>query len=132
MNFFRYICSVIKRKQYIETQNKFNSKIERKMARGRKEGSGHVVVNGRVMTTQMYKDAAVSTIKELTKGKKNVWIATSTIIEHASNKLQMDTRNAKRRAASHPLYKIMTMLTDDNKVKRRLGLRGRLEYRLNE
>lgn len=122
---FLYLCNVEKKQK---EQNKFNSKKQSIMTRGRK---GSVYVNGMVMTGERYRDAALKAIKELTK-KHDVWVSGNTIIEHASNQLKMDRINAKRKAHSHPLYRILSDLYGDNIVIRKKGLRGKYEYRLNK
>lgn len=122
---FLYLCSVGKKQK---EQNKFNSKKQSIMTRGRK---GSVYVNGMVMTGERYSEAILKTIKELTK-KPDVWVSGNTIVEHASNQLKMERINAKRKAHSHPIFKHLSELWYDGQVLRRKGLRGKYEYRLNK
>lgn len=96
------------------------------MPRGRKVGTGKVLVGGKILTTQDYKDAVINTLKEL-----KVPVTTDTIISYASAKGWVDDRYRPRKAVSHPLYKILSIMTNDDKDKRvkfSFTKRGRLQY----
>ena len=96
------------------------------MARGRKVGTGKVQVNGKILATQDYKDAVINTLKEL-----RVPVTTDTIISYASSRNWVEDRNKPRKAASHPLYKIMSIMVDEDKderVKFSFNKKGRLQY----
>ena len=99
------------------------------MARGRKPGFGSVVVGGRVMTQQDYKNAVVKSIKDLTS-RKSVWVSANTIIEYAASNLLMEPKHRKRKANSHPAYRILSEMMETNALTRRVNARGEFEYRL--
>lgn len=91
----------------------------------RKSGFGKVVLNGRVLTTNDYKMAAIRTLGEL-----STYVSTDTIISHASNRGWVEKNTRTRQANSHPMFRIMTTLTYQGVVKRRVNSRGILEYTL--
>ena len=93
----------------------------------RKVGSGNVKVNGRTITTQNYKDAAIQTLKEL-----GTWVNTDTIISYAANKGLVEPKGRNRKAHSHPMFKIMSMFTEswDSPIQFRYNHRGILEYKM--
>ena len=96
------------------------------MTKGRKPGFGKVKVGKRILTTQDYKNAVIDTLKEL-----KVPVTTDTIISYASAKGWVDDRNRPRKAVSHPLYKILSIMVDkdgDPRIKYSFTKRGRLQY----
>lgn len=86
-----------------------------------------VVVNGRVITGEDYRQAALETLKAL-----GTWVNTDTIISYASAQGWIDRRNRPRKAHSHPMFKIMSTMTGfpGAKVTYRYNSKNILEYKL--
>ena len=87
----------------------------------------NVFVNGRVITGDDYRTAALQTLQTL-----GTWVTTDTIISYASAQGWIDRRNHPRKAHSHPMYKIMSMMTGypGAKVTWRYNSKNILEYKL--
>lgn len=101
------------------------------MSKGRKVGSGKVVVNGKVMTTQSY----VNCVEQALINNGNNWMTTDQIISWGYANGLCERKNAPRRAVAHPMYKIMSMIIDnttDISIQRRLNNKGILEYQLKD
>lgn len=77
--------------------------------KGRKVGTGSVVVNGKVMTTDMYKNAVLKTLT--TTGR---WMTTPEIIAFASSMKWCEPDDwTKRKACAHPIYKCISLIMDE-------------------
>lgn len=99
----------------------------------RKAGFGKVMLTGKAeaLTQKDYKDAAVRTMEELgAKGKNGIYLDTNTIIAYASSRNWVDRPNKKRKAHSHPMFRIMTTLWENDVITYRHGANNLLEYRL--
>lgn len=100
----------------------------------RKAGFGKVVLAGQkeALTQKDYKEAAIRTMQELgAKGENGLYLDTNTIIAYAASRNWVDKLNKKRRAHSHPMYRIMTTLWEEDVITYRRGESNLLEYRLN-
>lgn len=96
------------------------------MARGRKPS---VVVNGKLMTGQAYRQAIIETIEEM----GNNFLPAAAIIEIAASRGKCERLKAPRQAHSHPIWKhlsIMTNNTDPSPLMWRYNNYGLLEYKL--
>lgn len=97
----------------------------------RRIGSGKVKVAGKIMTTQMYKDCVCNVLTHVA----NNFLDVKSIITIGANNLwcEPDIRS-KRKATSHPLYRILTYMIDDenSNIERRVNQRGVYEYRLKD
>lgn len=94
---------------------------------GRKVGSGNVVVDGTVMTTQMYKDAVVSALQH----NGNNWMLVDHMVSWCSTFKLCEKKDSPRRAATHPMWKIISlMMEEQNPQIERIKHNGRYMYRL--
>ena len=88
-----------------------------------------VVVNGKLMTGKAYEQAIVETLEET----GNNFLPTAAIISIAAGRGKVEPLNAKRRAHSHPIWKILSNMTDTPSksiLDYRWNHQGLLEYRL--
>ena len=98
---------------------------------GRKIGTGHVIVNGNVMTKDNYRDAVIKSLMH----NGNNWMTVNQMITWASENKIVEKKNAPRKGAAHPLYKIISnMMEENNKIieRKRNHINGRFEYRLKD
>lgn len=74
----------------------------------RRVGFGSVVVNGKVMTTDMYKNAVIRVLKETCD-----WLTVPQIIRRASDMGLCEPDDAPRKAVAHPIYKCISMMMEE-------------------
>lgn len=93
----------------------------------------NVVVNGRLMTVETRKQAVLESLMRL----GNNWSTTDTILSMAVSNGLMERKNDKRiKANSHPIWKIMSLMTEEPIGKKtapleyRCNSKGLLEYRI--
>ena len=94
----------------------------------RKAGFGNVVLNGRVLTTQDYKNAAIKALE----ANGNNWMTTRQIVSWASDNGLVENINRPRKASAHPMWKIMSIMSNDvtSPIKFRYNKKNRLEYQI--
>lgn len=73
-----------------------------------RQGTGSVIVNGKVMTTDMYKNAVIRTLKET-----NTWMTTPEIIRFASDRGWCEPEESQRKAVAHPIYKCISLMMEE-------------------
>lgn len=98
------------------------------MAKGRKPS---VVVNGKLMTGQAYKEAIVKTLKMV----NGCYLSASAIVNIASDNGLVERKNSPRAAHSHPIWRILTTMVEEDYpsiLDWRYNKRGYLEYKLKE
>lgn len=95
----------------------------------RLKGDKGVIINGHVMTTQDYKNVA----KQALQANGNNWMTTAQIVDWAAANNLCEPKKAKRKATTHPMWKIMTLMMDDGKsnLKLRFSKNGILEYQID-
>lgn len=93
----------------------------------------NVTVNGRLMTVENRKHAVIESLMML----GNNWSTTDTILSMAVANGLMEKKNDKRiKANSHPIWKIMSLMTErqpdmkDSILEYRWNKKGLLEYRI--
>lgn len=74
----------------------------------RKVGSGNVVVNGKVMTTQMYQEVVENALIH----NGNNWMSVGQIVLWGSTNKMCEKKDAPRRAMTHPMWKIVSTMGD--------------------
>lgn len=94
-----------------------------------RQGFGHVIVNGKPMTTDRYKNAIVKVLTQ------KDWMTTPEIIRTASEQGLCEDENYPRKAVAHPIYKILSMMFDEDIVRvitRMKSEDGEWEYKLTK
>ena len=93
----------------------------------------NVIVNGRLMTVETRKQAVLESLMRL----GNNWSTTDTILSMAVSNGLMERKNDKHiKANSHPIWKIMSLMTEEPIGKKtapleyRCNSKGLLEYRI--
>ena len=90
-------------------------------------GTGHVKLNGKTMTKEDYRNAVINSLKH----NGNNWMTVNQMIIWASENKMVEKKNAPRKGAAHPLYKIVSNMMDENNVlERKSNASGRFVYRL--
>lgn len=99
--------------------------------RGKRLGTGNVIVNGKVMTTDMYKNAVLKTLKSTDK-----WMSTPEIINFASKMEWCEPDDwTTRKAVAHPIYRILTYMMEEktfHPIIRMKGEDNKWTYRIKE
>lgn len=96
------------------------------MSKGRK---GKVFVGGHVMTTQRYMDTVVSALEN----NGNNWMTAQQMICWGSTNGLCEKLNSPRKSPSHPLWKILSMMSEDyERIERRKNKNGLFEYKLRK
>lgn len=98
------------------------------MKRGRKEGTGKVVVDGRVLTQKDYRNSVIEMLQRF----GNNWTTANTLVNAAADNHLVEKKSAPRRADRHPLWRVLTsMVREENPViMRKKNSRGLYVYRL--
>lgn len=87
--------------------------MEKKSRKGLNMGRGSVVVNGKVMTTDSYRNAVIRTLKTTDK-----WMTTEEIIKFASNNGWCEPDDwTTRKAVAHPIYKCISLIMEETTLK---------------
>ena len=73
------------------------------------KGSKPVNVNGQVMTTRMYRQAVINTLQKY----GNNFMTVNQIVNSAADAKMCEKKNAPRRAATHPMWKIISLMMDE-------------------
>lgn len=100
-----------------------------KTSNKRKQGTGNVIVNGKPMTTDRYKNAIVKVLKQ------KDWLTTPEIIKLASEQGLCEGENYPRKAVAHPIYKILSIMFDEDitrVITRVKSNFGEWEYKLTK
>lgn len=90
-----------------------------------------VIVNGQLMTYNNRKKSVIECLEQL----GNNWSTTDTILAKAVSMKLMEKKNDKRiKAHSHPIWKIMTTMSDEENspLYKRFNKNGILEYKLKK
>lgn len=100
-----------------------------KTSNKRKQGTGNVIVNGKPMTTDRYKNAIVKVLKQ------KDWLTTPEIIRLASDQGLCEDEKYPRKAVAHPIYKILSIMFDEDitrVITRVKSHFGEWEYKLTK
>lgn len=99
---------------------------------GRKVGSGNVMVNGKIMTTQDYENVVVSALEH----NGNNWMTVDQMVLWGSTHKMCEKKDAPREATTHPLWKVVSMMMYDvpfaNRRLERKREHGRYMYKLSD
>lgn len=88
-----------------------------------------IIVNGKLMTFDTRKKVVIECLKQL----GNNWSTTDTILSKAVSLKLMEKKNDKRiNAHSHPIWKVMTQLAnnENSPLCKRFNKQGILEYKI--